>query len=123
MPCMPPAGYGLVHQLVAHPAAAWLRLGSPAGASCPAAVDQQVCGSYQACIILASLAGLGWFFYSAELQQRRAFRAALAADLSSTAPRRLSAAPPADLACASEYWLSFALPAVCSLFSFAVAAQ
>ena len=48
---------------------------------------------------------------------------ALAADLSSTAPRRLSAAPPADLACASEYWLSFALPAVCSLFSFAVAAR
>jgi hypothetical protein len=30
---------------------------------------------------------------------------------------------PADLACASEYWLSFALPAVCGLYTYSVAGQ
>ena len=40
---------------------------------------------------------------------------------SSAPPRRPPV--PTDLACASEYWLSFALPAVCGLYTYSVAGQ
>lgn len=99
------------------------------GAACTA-VSCPLCMRCQVALVLAAFAAVGHCLYASELRQRRAFLAtrpdtpqrpscddAMSVDGPPLAPA--SGLGPGLL----DYWLSFALPATCALFSFVAASQ
>lgn len=117
--------YGVLHGL----------LPRAATGSAAAPTPRSLCLAYQPPALLATFALVGWHLYSAELAQRWAFLARLrtqaggspAAALRCAALRGLRCRGPCcatsagleALPCSLEYWLSFALLAVCCMYSLA----
>ena len=88
-----------------------------------------LCMRCQVALTLAGLVAVGHCLYAAELRQRAAFLAARPPSPAGLCGDGAGADEPAPVPAPglsprlADYWLSFALPATCALFSYVAASQ